>query len=323
MANKIGILISNLGTPDAPTPKALRRYLKEFLSDSRVVRLPKLLWQPILNGIILPFRPRRSADLYQRIWTERGSPLRVFSEQLTAKVQQELDQNYPDRYIVGLGMRYGNPSIPAALNTLRQANIQKLLVLPLYPQFSTSTTASTFDAVTAVLQTWPALPELHFINHYFDNSAYIDAIAKSIKRSWEQERGEKLIFSFHGVPKQFVLKGDPYFNQCKATSEAIAAQLQLTENDWQMVFQSRFGKAEWLTPYCDITLQELAQQGLKRLDIVCPGFAVDCLETLEEIAIQNQELFIAAGGESLRYIAALNDTNDQVKLISGLCRKNA
>jgi len=315
----IGVLLVNLGTPDAPTTKALRKYLREFLSDPRVVKIPRLLWWLILYGFILPFRPQRSAKLYQNIWTKQGSPLKVLSQQLTDKIQQQLDQQAPDTYRVVLGMRYGNPSIKAALATLPLANMEKLIIFPLYPQYSATTTASVFDGVAAALQKSNWLPQLTMINQYASNPAYITAIAESIKQYWQQNgRGEKLLFSFHGIPKQFISDGDPYEAYCKLTTTQVAQQLDLTADEWQLVFQSRFGKAEWLTPYCDITLQGLAQKGYKTIDIICPGFAVDCLETLEEIAIQNKELFIQAGGEKLNYIPALNDSDPHANLLANI-----
>lgn len=313
----IGVLVVNLGTPDAPTPKALRKYLGEFLADPRVVKIPRLLWWPILYGFILPFRPKRSAKLYQGIWTKEGSPLKVFSQQLTNKIQQQLDQQ--GQYHVVLGMRYGHPSIEAALATLPLEAIERLIILPLYPQYSATTTASVFDGVVKVLQKSNWLPQLKMINQYATNPAYINAIAESIQRHWQQNgQGEKLIFSFHGIPKQFIEDGDPYDSYCRSTAKQIAQQLNLTADRWMLVFQSRFGKAEWLTPYCDITLQDLAQKGYKYLDVVCPGFAVDCLETLEEISVENRELFIEAGGERLNYIPALNDSEQHADLLASI-----
>ncbi len=303
----IGVLLINLGTPDAPNAKALRRYLGEFLWDPRVVSLPRWLWWLILHGIILRIRPKRSAKLYQQIWLEQGSPLLVYSQQLAQQLSSHLTTLDDKPVKVELAMRYGNPSIPQGLRALRDANATRIIVLPLYPQYSATTSGSTFDAVSAELQTWRWIPKVDFINHYADNNHYIAAIAKSINQHWQQHgKSEKLLMSFHGLPKSYCQAGDPYYCFCLMTAKNVAKQLQLNDDQWQLVFQSRFGLQPWLQPYCDDVLKKLAKQGVKSVDIICPGFATDCLETLQEIAIEYKHLFMQAGGEQFNYIPALN-----------------
>jgi ferrochelatase len=310
----IGVLLTNLGTPSAPTPRALKKYLAEFLSDPRVVEIPKLLWQLILHAIVLPLRPKKSAKLYQKIWRPEGSPLLINSQRLTEKLQNAL----PQEYKVVLGMRYGKPSIAEALNELKKHPLTSLIILPLYPQYSSTTTASTFDAVAAVLKTWRVIPEVHFISSYYDNENYISALANSVR---SQNIKDYLLFSFHGLPQRFIDKGDPYQEQCFTSARLVAEKLQLPKEKWGVVFQSRFGKAKWIQPYCDVTLKKMPAQGYKNISILCPGFAVDCLETLEEIAIQNRQLFLGADGESFNYIPALNDSNEQVEMLAAILKK--
>ncbi len=298
-----GVLLVNLGTPDAPEPRALRRYLAEFLRDRRVVELPRPLWLPILCGFLLPFRAPRSAALYRSIWTERGSPLAFHSRDLAEALAARL----APRARVRLAMRYGEPTVASQLRALREDGVQRLLVLPLYPQYSGTTTASVFDAVSAELGRWRRWPELHLIADYHDDEAWIDAVAGSIRAHRAAPAAPAhLLFSFHGIPQRCVDRGDPYADQCRASARAIAARLGLAEADWSMSFQSRLGRAQWLAPYTDQTVRALAARGVRHLDVVCPGFAVDCLETLEEIAVQNAGFFRAAGGEALRYVPALN-----------------
>ncbi len=318
-APPIGILITNLGTPDAPTPAALRRYLKEFLWDPRVVELPRWLWWPILNGLVLRLRPARSAHAYNQIWTNEGSPLLVNSRAQHAALSAVLQDRLGGRAAVALGMRYGSPSIADALNALKARGVQRLLVLPLYPQYSASTTASTFDKVTQILKVWRRLPEVRFITHYFDNPAYIQAVADSIREHSEQYgRADRLLFSFHGMPKSTMEAGDPYYDQCIKTADLIVRRLGLGGGQWYVTFQSRFGYAEWLRPYTMDTLKEWGQAGVKGVDVICPGFSADCLETLEEIAMQNREAFLAAGGERYHYIPALNDRPDHIRALAGI-----
>lgn len=312
-----GVLLSNLGTPDAPTAAALRRYLGEFLWDKRIVDVSRLLWWPILHGLILRMRPARSAVLYQQIWTPQGSPLLHISLRQKALLQQTLDASEPGGFRVVLGMRYGHPSIASALDELRQAGVQALVVLPLYPQNSCSTTASTFDAVTDVLRASRHVPSLRFIADYHDNPGYIDALAASIVDTGDVQ-AQKLVFSFHGTPERFRAEGDPYYAQCLRSAELVAAKLGLDEAAWTVSFQSRFGREPWLQPYTDVLLQSLPAQGVRRVQVICPGFAADCLETLEEIAVENQQLFLAAGGESLHYIPALNDRPAHIQALAAL-----
>lgn len=315
---KNGILLVNLGSPVAPTTAAVRRYLREFLSDPRVVDLPKFFWWIILNLIILPFRSAKSAKAYRKIWTDRGSPLVAASHALA----DQLDAALGDENTVRLAMRYGKPEISANLAELREQGMERLVILPLYPQYSNTTTASVFDAVLQQIDSWPYLPEFHFINGYHRNAAYLDAVVNSIRNYWDKHgRGERLLLSFHGLPAKSIDRGDPYFHQCNETAFLVTAKLGLKKHEWQAVFQSRFGRAEWLKPYCVDVLQQLPAQGITRIDVVCPGFAVDCLETLEEIAMTNQSLFIAAGGNQYRYIPALNASREHVQMFTKLVEK--
>lgn len=323
MRKKIGILLVNLGTPDAPTAKAVRKYLREFLSDRRVIPLSPILWQPILNTFVLTTRPRKKAKDYQKIWTDAGSPLLVISQQLQQKLQMVLQQVYGDKIFVKLAMRYGKPSIAAALHEFKQKQIERICVLPLYPQYSAATTASTFDKLSLVLRQQQNIPAIHFIRSYHDFDVYIEAISKSIEEHWmKQERADLLLFSFHGLPQAFIDNGDPYQAQCLKTAQLIAETLKLDRSEWLVVFQSRFGPKQWLEPYTDVTLKNLPSKGSKNVDIICPGFAVDCLETLEEIQHANSACFHAAGGESLNYIAALNSSDLHVAMLSQLVQKH-
>ncbi|MBW9253606.1 ferrochelatase [Acidithiobacillus ferriphilus] len=304
----IGILVVNLGTPDAPTAPAVRRYLREFLSDARVVELPRILWWPILNGPVLLFRPARSARNYASIWLPDGSPLMVYSQRQCDALQAHWDQQCPGQVRVKLAMRYGKPSIAQGLAVLRDAGCRKLFVVPLYPQYAAATTASIFDAVGKELRQWREIPEIRMIRDWYEHPAYIHALADSI-RAWWREHGqaERLLISFHGLPESAVAKGDPYRSQCEKTTALLVKELALSDDQWIQTFQSRFGAAKWLQPYTDKTLVELAHSGVSRIDIVCPGFSADCVETLQEIALEGKETFLQAGGQELRYIPALND----------------
>lgn len=313
---RLGVLLTNLGTPDAPTPRALRRYLAEFLRDPRVVELPRLLWLPILHGIILNTRPRRSAAAYRHVWTEAGSPLLVTARRQLEGVRARLETRFPGRIACELGMRYGNPSIPDALARLQGQSVQRLLVLPLYPQYSASTTGSTFDAIAKTFAGWRWLPSLHMPMSYHAEPGYINALANSIREHRATHgSGEKLLFSFHGIPKSYFDGGDPYHCQCQMTARLVAEALGLESCAWQVSFQSRFGPREWLKPYTDEVVRELARSGLRHLDVVAPGFSADCLETLEELAMQNRGFFQAAGGTELRYVPALNDRPDHLDFL--------
>lgn len=318
-----GILLTNLGTPDAPTAKAVRRYLKEFLWDPRVVEIPRPIWWLILHGIILRWRPSRSARKYQAIWTDQGSPLLSIVRRQADAIVHSLAQICPGPVKVAVGMRYGNPSIAAALRELRDSGTRRLLVFPLYPQYSAATTASTFDAVAREFKTWRWLPELRMIGHYHDDPGYIDAIAKSISQAWDSEgRGERLLFSFHGLPKRNLLAGDPYHCECQKTARLVAERLGLNMEDWAVSFQSRFGGAEWLKPYTSELLAQWARSNVRGVDVVCPGFSADCLETLEEINIENRAIFAQAGGERYRYIPALNDNPWHIQALVNLICNN-
>ena len=315
---KTGVLIVNLGTPDAPTPRAVRRYLDEFLSDPRVIDKPRWLWWLILHGIILRLRPYKSAHAYQQIWTEQGSPLLTISTKQVSKLQSLLNKKY-SHVSVSLGMSYGSPSIKTALEFLQKDNVNNIVILPMYPQYSATTTASVFDAIAAELKKWRLLPSIEFISHYHDKPQYIKTLADSIRATWkEQGQAEKLLLSFHGLPKSYLAAGDPYFCECQKTARLLADELKLDDNQWIITFQSRMGVEEWLTPYTDKTLLKLAQQGVKNIHVACPGFPADCLETLEEINMQNRDIFLDAGGESYHYIPALNDSDAHIQMIASL-----
>jgi len=304
---RLGVLLTNLGTPDAPTTRALRRYLAEFLRDPRVVEVPRPLWWLILHGIILRFRPRRSAAAYRKVWTEEGSPLLIHARAQQKALQERLSGRYGQDIQVELAMRYGQPSIAGALERLQQNGVRRLLVLPLYPQYSASTAASTFDALAADFTRRRWLPDLRFISHYPDYPPYIEAMARQIETHWAREgRGGRLILSYHGVPRRYLDAGDPYHCECHKTSRLLAQRLGLADADYQTCFQSRFGREEWLRPYTDETLKGLPGKGVKSVDVFCPGFSADCLETLEEIDEENRGYFLEAGGEQFRYIPALN-----------------
>jgi ferrochelatase len=312
-----GVLLINLGTPDEPSTPALRRYLAEFLWDPRVVEIPRPLWWLILHGIILRTRPAQSAEKYRSVWTADGSPLLAISRRQTRSIQNRVQEHFQGPVQVALGMRYGNPSIGAALEQLRNTGITRLLVLPLYPQYSASTTATAFDKLADTLKTWRWLPELRMITHYHDDPDYIAAVAQSIQsaRQQQQLKAEKLLFSFHGLPKRNLLLGDPYHCECHKTARLVSERLHLDEGSWSVAFQSRFGKAEWLKPYTSEQLKQWAESGIKSVDVVCPGFSADCLETLEEIEQENREVFVSAGGEHYRYIPALNDSANHINAL--------
>jgi len=314
---RIGVLLTNLGSPDQPTRRAVRKYLAEFLADPRVVEIPRLLWLPILHGIILNTRPSKSARLYQAIWTTEGSPLIHNTRLQKTGLQQLLNAKFDTSSIdVEFAMRYGSPSIDNGLNNLLENGAEKIIVLPLYPQYAGSTTGSTFDAISRYLTKRRWLPELHFVNNYHDLPGFIQACAARIKAHWQQHsRADKLVLSFHGLPRAHLDNGDPYHCQCHKTARLLAEQLDLQEQDYLVTFQSRFGKQEWLKPYTDQTLARLPELGVSSVDVFCPGFASDCLETLEEIAIQNREIFIEAGGKSFSYIEALNDSPEHIEAL--------
>lgn len=316
---KTGVLLTNLGTPDAPTAPALRRYLAEFLADPRVVEIPKFIWMIILHGIILRVRPAKSAAKYQTVWTERGSPLLSISQDQATAVQAQLG----DSALVKLGMRYGNPSIASALQEFQQLGVRRLIVLPLYPQYSGATTGSTFDAIAKELTDWRWVPELHFLSSYCDDDNYISALAASVKEYIDNKgMPERLVFSYHGMPKRTLDLGDPYFCLCQKTTRLVVEKLNLPKENVITSFQSRFGKAEWLKPYTDETLRNLAADGIKKVAVLAPAFSADCLETLEEIAMENRDEFMHAGGESYDYIPALNTRQDHIEALASLLKKH-
>lgn len=318
---RTGILLVNLGTPEAPTKQGLRPYLKQFLSDPRVIEWPAWLWKPILNGIVLNVRPKKSAKLYASIWTEEGSPLFVYSQSIAVQMQAALQKTWGDAIRVELAMRYGRPSIKEKLDAFRQANVQRILVLPLFPQYSATTTATIYDVVFEVLAKYRWMPELRTINGYHDHPLYVQAMVNSIRQFWaENGRSQKLLYSFHGIPKNYFEKGDPYHCFCHKTARLVSEQLGIAKDEYEVCFQSRFGPEEWLQPYTDKTLEAWAKGGVKSVDTVCPGFAVDCLETLEEMAEQNRDGFLEAGGEQYQYIPCLNDGAGQMALMLDLAR---
>lgn len=314
---RTGLLLINLGTPRNPTPAAVRHYLAQFLSDSRVIDYPRWLWLPILYGAILRVRPRVSARAYAKIWTPQGSPLLVHSKALAAKIAAGSDIR------VELAMRYGEPTIEGAIRQLIDHGVQRLLLLPLYPQYSATSTASALDGVFAALRRERRLPELRSINDYHAEPEYIAALAESVEKYWlTHGRGERLLLSFHGIPQRYVDAGDPYSEQCLTTARLLRDRLGMTEATLNVVFQSRVGRESWLTPYTDEALAELARSGVRHVQVLCPGFAVDCLETLEEIAIRGREQFLAAGGQRLDYIPALNDGAAHARLLHNLVARH-
>ena len=320
----LGVLLLNLGTPEAPTVPAVRRYLAEFLWDPRVVEIPRPIWWLILHGVILRVRPARSARAYQGVWTERGSPLLEISRRQAEGLQGVLNSVLPGPVRVVLGMRYGNPSIPAALAELQAAQARRLLVLPLYPQYSATTTASTFDAVSRELSRWRWIPELRFINQYHDDPAYIAALVQSIRDHWAvQGEPRRLLFSFHGIPKDYFLNGDPYHCQCHKTARLVTESLGLPPERWALAFQSRVGTKEWLRPYTDETLKSWGAEGVGPVQVISPGFSADCLETIEEIGVENRDYFQTAGGGDYGYIPCLNDRPDHLAMLAGLVRRHA
>jgi ferrochelatase len=319
--DKIGVLVTNLGTPAAPKRSALRPYLKQFLSDPRVVEVPRLIWWFVLNVIILTIRPGRSAKAYASVWTEEGSPLMTFTRRQTSAIRKRLESN--SDVVVEFAMRYGEPSIANTLQKMADHGVRKLLVLPLYPQYSASTTASTFDAIASDFTQRRWLPDLRFISHYHDRPGYIEAIANKVKEHWTLHgRADKLVFSFHGVPQRYLDNGDPYHCECHKTARLVAEYLELQADHYMVVFQSRFGREPWLQPYCDETMKRLPGEGVKSVQVICPGFSSDCLETIEEIAIENHDYFTAAGGESFEYIPALNDDEEHIEMLVEMIEEN-
>lgn len=316
----IGVLLINLGTPAAPTTSAVRRFLAQFLRDARVIDYPRWLWLPLLHGVILRLRPRRSARAYAKIWTAQGSPLLLNSRALADKLGADLAAT---GMRVALAMRYGEPSIDSALDRLLQSGVRRLLLLPLYPQYSATSTASALDAVFAALGRQRHMPEVHSIGDYHADPAYIAALAQSVEKYWfTYGRGERLLVSFHGIPQRYADAGDPYREQCLTTARLLREHLGATEDSFTVTFQSRVGREQWLSPYTAETLVELARSGVRHVQVLCPGFAADCLETLEEIAIRGREDFLAAGGSRLDCLPALNDSAAHVRMLRGLVERH-
>ncbi|HET7868443.1 MAG TPA: ferrochelatase [Burkholderiaceae bacterium] len=321
-AQRTGVLLLNLGTPEAPQAGAVRRYLAEFLSDPRVVEIPRALWMLILHGVILRVRPARSAAKYAQVWTPEGSPLKVWTDKQARLLQGFLGERGLS-LVVKYAMRYGTPSVASQLTALKQAGCLRILVLPLYPQYSATTTASAFDAVHAWARTTRLLPEFRFVNHYHDAPSYIEAMARRVLDHWQREgRAEHLLMSFHGVPERMLNLGDPYHCECHKTARLLAQRLGLAQDHYSLSFQSRLGRAKWLQPYTDATLKALGQRGIKHLQVICPGFVADCLETLEEIAMEGRDSFIAAGGKTFEYIPALNDHPAWINALATLVQQH-
>lgn len=319
--DRTGVLLVNLGTPEAPDAPAVRRYLGQFLHDHRVVEISRWIWCLILHGIILRSRPRRSAAAYKKIWSETGSPLMSLTRSLAHNLDAHFRQHGSEDTCIAMAMRYGHPSIPHTLEQLADGGVTRIIVLPLYPQYSCSTTASVYDAVSNTLRNWRNLPAIHIMRDYHLAEGYLNALTASVRHHWAQHnRAEKLVVSFHGTPQRYADQGDPYRLQCERTARALAQRLGLTPGQWVLSFQSRFGRAPWLRPYTDETLRSLAQQGIQHVDVVCPGFSVDCLETLEEIAEENADIFRSAGGQGFAYIPCLNDRADHVEALAELIR---
>ncbi|MBS0387358.1 MAG: ferrochelatase [Proteobacteria bacterium] len=320
----LGVVTVNTGTPDAPHAREVSRFLGRFLADPRVVELPRWLWLPLLRGLILPLRSPRSARLYRRVWMDGGSPLAVHSQRLRQALELELEAQLPGAAVVESAFLYSEPYLPDALQKLRAAGARRIVVLPLYPQASGATTGAVYDQTGAALRGWRALPHLHLIGDYHVDDGYIAALANSVREHWQQHgRTARLLVSFHGIPQRSVDNGDAYAAQCQATAQRLAAALELGADEWSLGFQSRFGKARWLTPATDRLLAGLPAQGVRTLTVICPGFAVDCLETLEEIAIGGREIFLHAGGAQFQYVPALNDRGDHARALARLVLANA
>ncbi|EDY86202.1 ferrochelatase [gamma proteobacterium HTCC5015] len=321
---KIGVLLVNLGSPKEPTAGAVRRYLRQFLSDKRVVELPRWLWWLVLNGIVLVVRPKKSAEAYRKIWMEQhGSPLIYHTQQQAEALHESLNDVLENDVVVDYAMRYGEPSMASAVERLCERGVDKLLVLPMYPQYSATTTASIVDEMGRILSRMRNQPEVRYIKDYFDHEPYIAAMAAHIREHWQTHgQSECLLLSFHGLPQRCINKGDPYREQCEITARLLADELLLEDQQWQLVFQSRFGAEEWLQPYLDKTLERMGGEGVNSVDVFCPGFASDCLETLEEIAIQGQESFSESGGGHLQYIPALNARDRHVEALVELCERH-
>lgn len=321
---RTGILLINLGTPDAPTAAAVKPYLREFLSDPRVVEIPRALWWLILNGVILNTRPKKSAEKYAQIWAKEGSPLLLHTQRQAKLLKGYLGESLGNAApVVEFAMRYGNPSVASALEKLKQQNCGRILILPLYPQYAASSTATAFDAVFDALRKMRNMPEIRTVRNFHDHPGYIAALAQSVRDDWMRNgRPDVLVMSFHGVPRYTLDKGDPYHCECQKTGRLLAEALELKPDQYRISFQSRFGRAEWIKPYTTATLEELGRQGIKRVDVICPGFVGDCLETLEEIALEGKASFLGAGGREFHYIPCLNERDDWIHALSDIISAN-
>jgi ferrochelatase len=323
-AERIGILLVNSGTPASPQPRDVRKFLAGLLGDPRVIELPRPLWLPILYGFILPFRPRRSARKYRRIWSQYGAPLLALSQQLRTELIGTLAQRMLAPLSIELGMMYGGePTVPQALTKLRESGAQRILVVPLFPQYCGATTGAAYDQVNAELRRWRWLPELRYVAEYHDYPGYIDALRATVAQQWEtQGRTQHLLISFHGIPERYFHKGDPYFCKCQKTARLLADELMLKDNEWSVSFQSRFGPDGWLKPYTSTVLEEMPARGTRQVTVICPGFSIDCLETLEEIEMENRDRFMAAGGEQFQYVPALNARVEHARFLADLIARH-
>lgn len=320
---KTAVLLINLGTPDAPTQQAVRRYLKQFLSDPRLVEIPRAIWLPILHGFVLNTRPRKSAQKYASIWTSEGSPLKVHTEKQAKLLRGYLGLKVRMPLTVEFAMRYGHPSIADALARLKSEGCERVLVLPMYPQYAAASTASALDQVAEFLQRTRNVPEIRLVKHFHDHPSYIGALASLVQEHWRQSgRPDKLVMSFHGLPRFALARGDPYHCECHKTARLLAEKLELADSHWQIAFQSRFGRAEWIKPYTASTLADYGRQGVRRVDVICPGFAADCLETLEEIGIEGRKIFLGAGGREFHLLPCLNERDDWIGALADIVRQH-
>lgn len=316
------VLLVNLGTPAAPTADSVRDYLAEFLSDPRVVELPRWLWRPVLHGYVLRTRPRRSAEAYAKIWRDEGSPLLVFSERLEQAVRSEISRRTDGKAATALAMTYGEPSVRTVVTDLMRGGVRRLLVLPLFPQYSATSTGAALDALMRTMQRLRRVPSLRTIDDYYSDAGYLAALAASVQAHWAQHgRGDKLLLSFHGIPEKYATAGDPYPDQCRETARRLGDVLGLADDDLLVTFQSRLGRQPWLRPYTDETVEQLARQDVETLDVLCPGFAVDCLETLEEVALRYRATFLTNGGKQFRYIPALNDSRAHAAALADIAMR--
>jgi len=320
---KTAVLLINLGTPDAPTQQAVRRYLKQFLSDPRLVEIPRAIWLPILHGFVLNTRPRKSAQKYASIWTSEGSPLKVHTEKQAKLLRGYLGLKVRMPLTVEFAMRYGHPSIADALARLKSEGCERVLVLPMYPQYAAASTASALDQVAEFLQRTRDVPEIRMVKHFHDHPSYIGALASLVQEHWRQSgRPDKLVMSFHGLPRFALARGDPYHCECHKTARLLAEKLELADSHWQIAFQSRFGRAEWIKPYTASTLADYGRHGVRRVDVICPGFVADCLETLEEIGVEGRKIFLGAGGTEFHLLPCLNERDDWIGALADIVRQH-